>query len=262
MVTRRALPGRRGERKGRAGDGAFPVTHWSVVLAVRGEDTALRGQALDFLCERYWKPVYCYIRRCGCPEEEAKDLVQGFFTDCLARHAFAKADPARGRFRNFLLRSLQHFMANEHRAAHAIKRRPEGGIVDIDDLPAGISGKFTAPRRRNPEEVYYRAWSITLIQRALHRLEGECRSTGKLVHYEIFSHRIVLPVVEGIDPPSLRELAARLRVTEKEASNCLLIARRAYRRLLVNEIRDEVANEREADGELRDLLHFISDSRA
>ena len=102
-----------------ASQSAFPATQWSKLAAARGELSSERRAALNFLIERYLKPVFCYVRRCGRPEEEAKDLVQEFFTVGLQNELFAKADPARGRFRNFLLKSLNHFMANAHRAEHA-----------------------------------------------------------------------------------------------------------------------------------------------
>lgn len=240
---------------------AFPTTRWSIIVGAREGESEARRKAHDFLCERYWKPVYCYIRRWGCSEEDAKDLVQEFFVDCLSRDVFAKAEPERGRFRNFLLRSLQHFLANAHRAAQSRKRRPEGGFVALDELPPDNTSRIEAPYRETPEAVYYRAWSMALVERVLRRLEREFCSTEKQVHYEIFRERIVLPILDGMDPPPLRELAAREGLTEKQASNFLLTARRAYQRLMADEIRNEVASEDHVEGELHDLLHYIGDTR-
>jgi len=127
-------------------DGAFPATHWSQFAALRAGVDGERTAILNFLIQRYWKPVYCYLRRAGCGEEEAKDLVQDFFAFCLQRDFFDQADPARGRFRSFLLGSLQHFLANARRAAHAQKRRPEQGFVPLPPPAAAVSSRPTGPR--------------------------------------------------------------------------------------------------------------------
>jgi RNA polymerase sigma-70 factor (ECF subfamily) len=240
--------------------GAFPATHWSRLLALRAGAPAERDAILNFLIQRYWKPVYCYLRRAGCGEEEAKDLVQDFFAFCLQRDFFDQADPARGRFRSFLLGSLSHFLANARRAARARKRRPEQGSVPLRDPASASSAAFEPADRATPEAVFHRAWVSDLIQRVLRRMEHECQATAKQAHYEILRQRLVLPALEGAEPPPLRDLAGRLGLSEKQAANCLLTARRAFRRLLQEEIRSYAASEAEVAAEIRDLFHFLGES--
>jgi RNA polymerase sigma-70 factor (ECF subfamily) len=252
--------GSRSDTETGASEGTFPMTHWSKLVAARADAGATRLDALNFLIQRYWKPVYCYVRRCGWGEEDAKDLVQEFFAACLHTDFFAKADPARGRFRNFLLSSLQHFLKNAHRAAHAQKRHPEQGFVPLRDPATASSAGFEPADRTTPEAVFHHAWVTTLIQRVLRRLEQECQTTGKQAHYELFRQRLVLPALEDANPPPLRDLAARLGLSEKQAANCLLTARRAYQRLLQEEIRGYAGSEEEVAAEIRDLFHFLGES--
>jgi hypothetical protein len=40
----------------------FASTHWSVVLAAAGHETARAGAALEVLCRSYWHPLYHYFR--------------------------------------------------------------------------------------------------------------------------------------------------------------------------------------------------------
>jgi DNA-directed RNA polymerase specialized sigma24 family protein len=241
-------------------NGVLPRTHWSKVFAAVGGATADRREASDFLIRRYWKPAFCFIRRCGHGEEEAKDLVQEFFTVCLQNEFFAKADPARGRFRNLLLSSLSNFLHNLHRAEHAQKRQPEGGFVSVHDLATSEGFIFQPVDRETPEAVFHRIWVRELIRRVLFLLENECQATGKLEHYEIFRQRIVRPALEGAEPPSLRNLAQQLGLSEKQAANCLLTARRAYQRLLREEIRLFAGSDEEVAAEIQDLFHFLSSS--
>src|SRR5512136_3003846 len=85
----------------------FLTTHWSLIEGVQKHadpDRALIG----LLLERYWKPVYCYLRRKGYKNEDAKDLTQGFLHEVvLDRQLIQRADPAKGRFRSFLLHALK-----------------------------------------------------------------------------------------------------------------------------------------------------------
>lgn len=259
MTTRGTNSGCGPEIEGNPPDGAFPATHWSQLAALRAGVGAERTAILNFLIQRYWKPVYCYLRRSGCGEEEAKDLVQDFFAFSLQRDFFDQADPARGRFRSFLLGSLQHFLANARRAAHAQKRRPPQGLVSLEELAGSDSGRFEPADRETPEAVFHRAWVADLTQRVLRRLEAECQATDKQAHYEILRQRLVLPALEGTESPPLRDLAGRLSMTEKQAANHLLTARRVYRRLLEEEIRGYANREDEVAAELRDLRRYLGE---
>src|SRR5689334_19020931 len=84
----------------------FQTTHWSVVLRVGGERSVEATQALEELCRTYWYPLYAFIRRKGHTHEESQDLTQAFFAKLLEKNQISLADPERGRFRTFLLRSL------------------------------------------------------------------------------------------------------------------------------------------------------------
>src|SRR3954463_6396800 len=93
----------------------FATTRWSIVLhAGRGGPNASTGRdALARLCRTYWFPLYAHVRRRGFSAHDAEDLTQEFFARILARSSIARADPARGRFRSFILTALNHFLADE-----------------------------------------------------------------------------------------------------------------------------------------------------
>ncbi len=103
---------------------AFSTTHWSVVLEAQGQSPAAH-EALEKLCRTYWRPVYGFIRRQGIRPEEAEDLTQGFFSLLLERHDFDAVRKEKGRLRSYLLTSLKHFLASEHRRAMTAKRGKE-----------------------------------------------------------------------------------------------------------------------------------------
>ena len=113
-----------------AGGKSFTTTHWSLVLAAARQRRPDAGAALATLCETYWHPLYYYVRRRGCRAEEAQDLTQAFFAAILEKGSLKVADPDRGRFRSFLLASLNHFLANEWDRARAQKRG--GKVLSLD----------------------------------------------------------------------------------------------------------------------------------
>lgn len=240
----------------------FPSTQWNILGTLRTCTVDTRNEHLNFLIERYWKPLYYYVRGRGYSNEEAQDIVQEFFSACLMRELFGQADPKRGRFRTFLLSCLENFLKNLHRAVHAQRRRPAGGIISLEDLVSKEDMAFEPPDKENPEAIFHRTWAVELVLHVLKQLENECNSTGKQKHYEIFRQRIIGPVLEGSEPPALAELSSRMGLTEKQAANFLLTARRAYQRLLRDEIGRFAGSEEEVAEEIQHVFRVLSGTKA
>ena len=239
--------------------GPFPTTHWSMLGAVQGSMTESHQAVLNLLIQRYWKPVYCYIRRKGRGNEDAKDLAQDFFTSWLAKDLFGRADPSRGRFRALLLSSRDNFLSNANRASRAKRRQPAVGIVSLDTIAEDKNFRFEPSDNETPEGVFVRVWIRELLMRVLASLDQECQETGKQVHFQLFQQCIVQPALEGKSPPSLDELARSLNLSPKEASNRLITARRAYQRLLREEIGMFASSEEDVAAEVHDLFRFLSE---
>ena len=139
----------------------FPDTRWSIVLAAAREAGA--QPALAWLCERYWFPLFAYVRGRGVPPEDAEDLVQGFFAQLLEANTFAQADAERGRFLSFMLGCLRHFMAHEWRDARRLKRGGSAVHVPLDGHDAEARLARDIPSRGTPEQDFDRAWAVTML---------------------------------------------------------------------------------------------------
>ena len=97
-----------------SGDPAqFRTTRWSVILVAAESQMPGSQEALTELCRDYWYPLYAFARRRGHAPYDAQDLTQGFFLALLKRRALKRADPARGKFRSFLLGSFKNFLSDE-----------------------------------------------------------------------------------------------------------------------------------------------------
>jgi DNA-directed RNA polymerase specialized sigma24 family protein len=158
----------------------FRTTQWSIVLAAGRSSSAGAHDALAALCRTYWYPLYAYVRRQGHSPDDAQDLTQEFFARLLENNIAARADRARGKFRSFLLASLNHFLANEWRNAGA-RKRGRGRVVLSLDLAAGEGRYRLEPAHElTAEKLYQRRWALTLLEQTLAKLRDEFVESGKL----------------------------------------------------------------------------------
>jgi DNA-directed RNA polymerase specialized sigma24 family protein len=68
---------------GKAGEGLFQSTHWSLVLTACDSQMPGSKSALAQLCQIYWYPLYAHVRRRGHDPSSAQDLTQEFFQHLL-----------------------------------------------------------------------------------------------------------------------------------------------------------------------------------
>lgn len=232
---------------------AFATTHWSVVAQAARRSSPEAARALATLCETYWYPLYAYVRRRGYRVEEAQDLTQDFFALLLEKDRLEKADRERGKFRTFLLASLQHYLANEWRKAGAQKRGGHGTTLSLD-LERGEDRYRREPIDDwTPERIYERRWALTLLERALEQLRDEYHASGKGELYEALK-----PQFGGESPlASYAEISARLGMSEGSVKTAAHRLRRRCRELLQAETAHTLANPDEADDELRELFRAL-----
>ena len=94
-----------------------------ILLSAQSEAPGSQA-ALAELCRIYWYPIYSFIRRRGSSPEDAQDLTQGFFLRLLDHKALSQVSPLKGKFRSFLLASLQNYLCDEaDRGSHVDRGR-------------------------------------------------------------------------------------------------------------------------------------------
>ena len=165
---------------------SFHDTRWTLVSRSRGEDTQAKV-ALSELCEAYYAPVMAFLRRDGRAEDVARDLAHDFFAKLLAGGTIDGADPLRGKFRSYLLMVLKRFAANQRIHDHAAKRG--GGqihaVIDGESDMTGAGLQIADVKAEAPDAAFDRQWALTLLTRALARLESEMRDEGKSEHFDV-----------------------------------------------------------------------------
>jgi RNA polymerase sigma-70 factor (ECF subfamily) len=167
-----------------SGGRIFKTTHWSMVLRVGDGQSIEATQALEELCRDYWYPLYAFVRRKGHNHEEAQDLTQAFFAKLLEKNQISRADPERGRFRTFLLRSLENFLRTEHRDATTQKRGGDKVIISWDEHLAAERYSAESADSDSPTAVFQRQWATVLLESVLGALRREFSQSGKAELFE------------------------------------------------------------------------------
>jgi RNA polymerase sigma factor (sigma-70 family) len=232
----------------------FTATHWSVVLAARGNDSTSARAALETLCRVYWYPLYAFVRRMGQSPHDAEDSVQGFFAVCLEKNYLAAAEETKGRFRSFLLLALKRFLARERDKSHARKRGGGQKPVALDGLNAEERYALEPAEHLSADKLFERRWALTLLEQVLSRLREEQAAAGQREAFEQLKEFLL---AGGRGTP-YADLARLLGTSEGSVKVAVHRLRRRYRELLQEEIANTVASPEEAEEERRYLLAVLS----
>lgn len=234
----------------------FATTHWSVVLAAGEKDSPDFSDALEKLCRTYWYPVYVYVRRQGHDAHDAQDLTQEFFTRLLERNYLGTVERAKGKFRSFLIASLNHFLANEWDKARAQKRGGGKTILSLDDDTAENRYALEPVAQVSPEKNFDRRWALALLDQALTRLWDEFVAAGKAEQF----NALKVFLEDGTNAGEYAPVADQLKMTPAAVAMAVSRLRQRYRDLLLEEVAQTVSNPAEIEGELRYLFATLNSS--
>ncbi len=223
------------------------------MLAAGRTDTTRAEDALANLCQTYWHPLYAYVRRRGYSPEDAQDLTQGFFARLLEHNAVSTVSPEKGRFRSFLLASMNHFLADEWDKARA-QKRGAGKVISFDTETAETWLEQQPSENLTPERAFELRWAITLLEQVYRRLAEEHRQQGKAELFDALRTTLAGP---GNSAP-YAELAVRLGMNEGAVKVAVHRLRQRYRALLRETIAETVGNEAEVEEELRYLMRVVA----
>lgn len=207
--------------------------------------------ALERLCLAYWQPLYAYVRRRVRDEHLAQDLTQSFFERLMTGRSLMLADPARGRFRTFLLKAFDWHVANEQREGRALKRGGQSRILSLEFSAAVVLNDCAS---LTAEQIFERQWALTLLNLVMEQLQAEQTALGKSEQFELLKSFLVGERSAG----GYASVCDRLRMTEAAARMAVSRLRSRYRELLRQEILRTVASIQDVDDEIHQLFKAFS----
>lgn len=222
---------------GMSGGDRFQDTPWFLVRHSR------EVQALNELLKAYWQPLFFFVRRRGYDHETSKDIVQEFLTRLIERAAFEQADPARGRFRTWLLASLTNFLKDWRKAEKREKRG--GGVAPLSlDFERGEAEYLQVPVEASPEDALKREWARNLLETSIALLKASSPQIEALRRRMKGESYNAIAKATGLHVPFAKASTHRLRAQLKE--------------IVESRIRATVADEDEFREELAEFISLIS----
>ena len=237
------------------GNDRFPVTRLSAIVGTSSPNPEERTRAFEVLVSAYWMPVYKYVRiKWNKQREDARDLTQGFFAEAIEKNFFARFDPSKAKFRTFLRTCLDGFVANENKAASRIKRGGDATILSLDVDGAEEQLRIAAPPAAGATDEYFeKEWARSVFSLALESFRARMLDAGKETHLRLFE-RYVLDAGDEAPKTSYKALAAEFNLSTTDVTNYLALARREFRRIVLEKLRELTATDEEFHREARALL--------
>ncbi len=198
-------------------------TRWTLVMQAHQGHGGAHAAAQRELLQRYCGAVYRYLVAALRDPDAAEELCQEFALR-FVRGDFKRADPGRGRFRDYVKQAVCNLVRDHRRR---LKARPQQPLPEADDLPASDdpqAGREFTDRWR--EELLNRAWEA---------LDAQERASGRL-YYTVLRRRSESP-----QTPTSR-LAEQLSaekgrpISDAAVRQTLHRARERFAELLIDEV--------------------------
>jgi RNA polymerase sigma factor (sigma-70 family) len=232
----------------------FPITRWSVIDAVRSQDPAEQTRALETLFAAYWKPVYKYVRlRWNRSPEDAQDLTQGFFAEMLERDLLTKYDPAKSKLRTYFRLCADSFVMNQDKAARRQKRGGTAMHVPLDfqaaegELTEAAIDPASIASPESLEEFFEKEWVRSLFALAVEDLRKFCAERERDRTFRLFEDYDL----SGDPEISYDKLAAEYAIPVTDVTNALFWARREFRKIALERLREICGSDEEFHREAR-----------
>jgi len=240
---------------------AFRTTHWTQVLAARGESPAAK-QALCELCEAYYGPVEAFVRRYRSGHDDGRDLTQAFFAGLLAGKGLKGVERTRGRFRSYLLGAVKHFLSDQADRRSAAKRGSGQAPLSLDASPGhdrSERGEQPAlevadPHGFPPDAYFDRHWALAIVEKAMSVLQAEARDRGEEPRFEVLRQWLV----PAEDQTIAVEAACSQGMTEGAFKVAVHRLRKRFRRLVKDQIASSVDGPEAVQAELDYLIEVLT----
>ena len=228
----------------------FPETRWSLVKRAAASDERTRQQALTELLVTYMPGLRAFLvetRRV--PADLADDLLHGFVADkILAARLVRQADQGRGKFRNYVLKSLNNFVTTKLQREYAARATAAGLDETLIASPSSARGA----------DRFEQEWVQQVVRDSLQLMQGDCKDRGRADLWDIFRLRVVEPMLNDAEPVDYGQIVQRFGIeTPRQAMNLLANAKRCFLKHLRSAVGKYASGETRIDEEIADLRRIV-----
>lgn len=226
----------------------FQTTRWTNIRNAVDDP-----EVLTQVIEGYWWPIYAFLRSSGMTQDEARDLTQAFVCERFLKSSLLeRADPAKGRFRSYLLTALKNFVTDD-------RRRNRTGAAVVVAFDPGHLVMIDADIDTCPETAFHREWARAIFQQALTNLEVSCRDHDQSRHWRAFQLAHPELFAPGIEQrPSNGQIADQVGARDAEHVSMLLHSvRRKFRAILRDLVAESIDDPEDVDREISELRALI-----
>lgn len=185
---------------------------------------------------------------------QAEDWLQSFVEQKVLEYKLMQhADKARGRFRNFLLNAVDHFVWDEIAKDRAQKRRPTEGFALFEEAE-NKAVSSTSNAWVDPGDV---AWARTVIERATNQTKKWYESQETPEAWQVFLLARVQPMLGTGERPSDQQIAQQCGIPSENVSNILTNVTRKFRTELRAVVSEYADSKDEVKEEFRCLIEVL-----
>jgi len=232
----------------------FPTTHWTLIDVAQCGSPEDAARAMEAICAHYWYPIYAFLRRSGYTAHDAEDLTQAFFERVVGEDAIRSVQRAQGKLRSYWLGVLKRVVADHLRHKSAEKRGGARAHVSFDQMAAEERYRLEPEDAKDPEWLFSRTWANELFVSVQAKLR---RAYAQTEHGEEFE--VLLPFLScDAAPPSQRDVARRLGISETGAGVMIFRLREKFRALLREEIAKTALTAEDISAEMAWLHSMLS----
>ena len=155
----------------------------------------------------------------------------------------------KGKFRTFLLASLNNFLSDARDKAQALKRGGGHAALSLEEENAEQRYSADLCTQSTPEKVFDRQWALTVLNSAFARLQSEYGADGKSRQFD----ELKTFLSNEVAPGTYEALASKLDMTPRAVSMAVHRLRQRYGEL----VRAEVTNTVAGPGDVEEELNYV-----
>jgi hypothetical protein len=147
---------------------------------------------------------------------------------------------------------VDRLVANEEKAARRLKRGGEVQFLSLDfESAEGELQCAEIPSPERLEDFFEREWVRSVFSLSLERLRQECETHGKQTHFRLLEF---YDIDEGGKELTYEQVGRQFGLKTSDVTNYLAYARREFRRIVLEQLREMTGSEEEFRREARTLL--------